>query len=70
MRADEQEPDERPMVGDEQANDCEAHIHQGNAGKSANRLVKSIRLPRIRQYQKNRRKHISRTMKKEITIAL
>jgi len=31
------------------------------------RLVKSIRLPRIRQYQKIRRKHISRTMKQEVT---
>lgn len=33
----------------------------------AERLVKSIRLPRIRQYQKIRRKHISRSMKQAVT---
>jgi len=28
MRADEQEPDTRPTVAGEEANDDEAHIHQ------------------------------------------
>jgi hypothetical protein len=27
IRADEQEPDMRPTVAGERANDCEAHIH-------------------------------------------
>jgi len=29
-RADEQEPDRRPTVAGEQANDCEAHIYQAH----------------------------------------
>jgi hypothetical protein len=29
-RADEQEPDTRPAVAGERANDCEAHIHQAH----------------------------------------
>jgi hypothetical protein len=45
MRADEQEPDTRPTVAGERANDCEAHIHiKFTGGKPGGCASKAVEL--------------------------
>jgi hypothetical protein len=44
MRADEQEPDRRPTVAGEEANDDEVHIHQRTGGKSGGCASKAVEL--------------------------
>jgi hypothetical protein len=44
VRADEQEPDERPTVPGERAMDREDHIPKGTGGKSGGRAWKAVEL--------------------------